>query len=164
MNKYFDYRNNIKSGDLLVWSHRGWKSLYDIKIQMIRLFTRSEYSHVGTAWVVGDRVFVIEAVEPRARIYPLSKLGSFYHIPLQAPWGKETEEKALSYVGSEYKQIDAIKAFFKPLKEGAVSECAALALTVASHDGINLGDRATPDSVVYHAQRLGHPTFYIENT
>lgn len=161
MNKYPEYRENIKSGDLLAWSHRGWKSFYDFKIQMVRLFTQSEYSHVGTAWVVGNRVFVIEAVEPRARIFPLSKLGNFYHTPLKAPWNLPTEEAALSYVGAEYRQLDAIKAFFKPLRKGKVSECAALAIEIASQDGINLGDRATPDAVVRQAQMLGHPTYFI---
>ena len=163
MNTYNEYRSKIKSGDLLAWSHRGWKSIHDIKIQLVRMFTQSEYSHVGVAWVVGERVFVIEAVEPCVRIFPLSKLGSFYHIPLNAPWSASTEEKALSYVGAEYKQLQAIKAFFKPLGKGNVSECAALVLTILEHDGIILENRATPDAVVYQAQLYGHPTFYVEN-
>ena len=163
MNTYKEYRGNIKSGDLLGWSHRGWKTFHDIKIQIVRMLTQSEYAHVGTAWVVGDRVFVIEAVKPRARIYPLSKLGSFYHIPLKAAWSPSTEELALSYVGSDYKQLEAIKAFFKPLTKGSVSECAALATTIAAHDGIDLGTRATPDSVILQAQMYGYPTHFIKN-
>lgn len=161
MNKYSEVRSTIKSGDLLAWSHRGWKSFHDIKIQLVRMFTQSEYSHVGVAWVVGERVFVIEAVEPCARIYPLSKLGDFYHIPLKAPWKADTEEKALSYIGSEYKQLQAIKAFFRPLGKGNVSECAALVLTILDHDGIDLGNFATPDAVVLQAQLYGNPTHYI---
>ncbi len=161
--EYTKCRPTIASGDLLAWSHRGWASFYDWKVQFIRFCMQSEYSHVGVAWCVGERVFVIEAVEPRARIYPLSKLGSFYHIPMFAPWKKETEEAALSFVGAEYKQLQAIKAFFTPLDRGNVSECAALAIEVLMHDGISLGTRATPDAVVREAQRLGNPTFFIED-
>lgn len=161
--KYADIRSTIRSGDLLAWSHRGWRTIHDIKIQIVRMATRSEYSHVGVAWVVGGRVFVIEAVEPLVRVYPLSKLGAFYHIPLGAPWAPPTEELALSHLGKEYSQLDAIRAFFKPLGRSVVSECAALVLNVLHADGVDLGDRATPDGVVYQAQLYGHPTYYIEN-
>lgn len=162
-NKYDEYKQNIKSGDLLCWSHRGWGSWYDFKIQMVRLFTRSEYSHVGVAWQVGGRWFVIEAVEPRVRIYPLSKLGSFYHIPMKLNWTEDVEEKALSYVGAEYFQLKAIKAFFKPWRKGDVSECAALALQIYADAGKDMGDRATPDAITLQAQLYGHPTHYIKN-
>jgi hypothetical protein len=161
MNNYKDIRPNIRSGDLLAFRHEGWKSWHDIKVQLVRMFTRSEYSHVAIAWVVGERVFAIEAVEPMARIYPLSKLGDFYWIPMNAPWKKETEEKALSYIGSDYKQLEAIKAFFKPFGKGQTSECAALAITILDHDGIDLGMWATPDAVVLQSQLYGKPTMYV---
>jgi hypothetical protein len=150
---YSEHRNNIKSGDVLAWSHRGWRSLYDIKIQIVRLATRSEYSHVGIAWVVGGRVFVIEAVEPRARIFPLSKLGNFYHVPMGANWDGRVEEAAISYVGAEYRQLHAIKAFFKPLR----------VVEVARQYGVLLGTRSTPDAVVLAAQELGNPLYYIKS-
>lgn len=35
--KYKEIRPLIKSGDILAWSHRGWKSWYDIKIQFVRM-------------------------------------------------------------------------------------------------------------------------------
>lgn len=163
MIQYSTYRNDIKSGDLLAWSHRRWGSLYDFKIQMVRMFTRSEYSHVGVAWVVAGRVFVIEAVEPKVRIYPLSKLGDFYHTRMNAPWRPETEEAAIGFVGHKYSQLHAVEAFFEPLADGDVSECAALVLQVYKQDGIDLGSRATPDAVVRAAQMRGNPTFYITN-
>jgi hypothetical protein len=56
--KYEAAREKVKSGDLLAWSHRGWRSWYDIQIQLVRFFTQSEYSHVGIAWVVGGRVHI----------------------------------------------------------------------------------------------------------
>ena len=100
--EYKDYRKNIKSGDLLAWTHRGWKSFYDIQIQAIRFFTQSEYSHVGIAWWSADRLFIIEALPPRVRIFPLSLAGDFYHIDINEPFEKEVEEFALNQVGEEY--------------------------------------------------------------
>ncbi len=163
MNTYTDYRKKIKSGDLLAWSHRGWRTWHDIKIQLMRMFTQSEYSHVGTAWVVAGRVLVIEAVEPKLRLYPLSRLGSFFHIPLKAEWSKATEEKALEHIGKDYKQLQAIRAYFEPLGKDNVSECAALAINIAAADNIDLGDRATPDAVVRQAQLYGHSLNYVVN-
>ncbi len=160
---YSDIRKEIRSGDLLAWSHEGWSSWHDIKVQGVRMATRSNYSHVALPWVVGDRVFVLEAVMPLVRIYPLSKLGNFYWLPMHAPWKKETEELALSHIGDEYSQWQAIKAFFRKLDKGATQECAAYVTTVLNSDGINLGDRATPDAVVLAAQKLGSPLNYIIN-
>lgn len=161
--RYIDARETIRSGDLLAWSHRGWGSWHDFKIQMVRMFTQSEYSHVGIAWVVAGRVWVIEAVEPCVRAYPLSKLGDFYLTPLPLDWTPAVEEGALAHIGAEYRQLDAIRAFFVELASGAVSECAALALVIAMSGGVYLGRRATPDAVVRHAQLLGNPTYLIEN-
>ena len=150
MPKYKEHRSKIKSGDLLAWSHEGWRTWRDWKIQMIRIFTRSEYSHVAVAWVVGGRVLVIEAVRPMARIYPLSKLGDFYHLPMNAPWKPETEEATLNFVGTEYSQLAALKAFFRGIGYGA-RECAQLVITVSKSDGIDLGERAVPDAVMLAA-------------
>ena len=161
--RYSEIRNTIKSGDLLAWSHRGWGSWHDFKIQMVRMFTRSEYSHVGIAWVQGGRVWVIEAVEPCARVYPLSKLGDFYLTQLPIEWTSAIEENALEHIGAEYRQLDAIRAFFVELSAGVVSECAALAMVIAMSAGVFLGRRATPDAVVRQAQLLGNPTYLIEN-
>lgn len=161
--KYSEVRNKIKSGDLLAFSHKSWKTWKDIKAQIVRMVTRSDYSHVGTAWVIGDRVFVIEAVIPQARIYPLSKRGDFYWLPMNAVWTDKVEETALSYVGDSYSQLAAIKAFFKNIGKHNTQECAALAITIADAAGIDLGDKQTPDAVVLRAQMNGSAITYIEN-
>lgn len=160
---YQDARPYIKSGDLLAWSHKTWLSWYDIKIQIVRFFTRSEFCHLGTAWVVGDRVFVIEAVIPLVRIYPLSKLGDFYWIPMSAGWSRETECLALSKVGHRYSTWDAIKAPFTKLKNDDVWECAELASRIALSDNINLGTTYVPTDVVEQALGLGKPLYLVKN-
>lgn len=159
---YSKARPMIRSGDILAWSHRGIKSWHDLKIWLVRMFTRSEYSHVGTAWVVGNRVFVIEAVMPKVRIYPLSKLGDFYWLQMGAYWRKATETLALSFVGDDYSQVQAmVSPFITPPKDDRW-ECAELVATVARQDSIDLGAAYTPSEVVLAAQKRGAPLTYVD--
>lgn len=163
MKQYSDIRNDIKSGDLLAWSHRGIKSWYDFKIWCVRLFTQSEYTHVGTAWVVAGRVLVIEAVMPLVRIYPLSSLGDFYWSPLAPKWSKETEEKALSFVGCKYSQLQAMEAPFYEPKSDELFQCAELFAAIARADGINLGTKYTPSSIVEQVLKVTSSIHFIYN-
>ena len=160
--KYQDIREHIKSGDVLAWSHRSWKTWKDIKIQLVRFFTQSEYAHVGTAWVVGERVFVIEAVVPLVRIYPLSKLGEFYWLPMDAPWREYTEVIALEKIGFPYSEVEAVKAFLSLPLDDSVWECAELTAESAKADGIDLGKKYTPTAIVQAALKLGKRLHFIE--
>jgi hypothetical protein len=162
--KYETYRESIKSGDILAFSHEGWKSWSDIKTQAVRIFTRSNYSHVGVAVVLAGRVMVLENVVPYARLYPLSQRGSFYHIGMKdVVWTGELEEKAFSYIGSKYSQWQAIKAFFVNLGRGNTSQCAALVSELMYAANIYMGDRQTPDAIVLQSLLLGYPLLYVEN-
>lgn len=161
--EYQEIRSKIKSGDVLAWSHRGWSSWHDIKVQIVRMFTRSEYSHVGVAWVIGERVFVIEAVMPLVRIYPLSKLGDFYHLGMEADWSHKAEEYALSHVGDEYSQLQAIKAYFTSLGKDNTSECAALVIAIMARCGIQLDCKAVPSDVILEIQKSGKHITYVHN-
>jgi hypothetical protein len=156
--QYCDARPLIKSGSLLAWSHRGWGSWYDIKIQFVRFFTQSEYCHVGVAWVVGERVLVIEAVMPKVRIYPLSSLGSFYWIPDFMRWDNSVETKALSYVGTDYSQTEAIAAFFEHSLHPDKMQCAKLVATLAGFERTN----RTPSEMVDHALSKDRVLYKVE--
>ena len=162
--RYQDARPLIRSGDVLAWSHRGIRSWHDLKIWFVRLFTRSEYSHVGLAWVTDGRVFVIEAVMPLVRVYPLSKLldhGCFW-IPSKAPWKATTEEYAMACVGDVYSQIQAMEAPFEMPPADKLWECAELAASILKMDGIDLGTVYTPSAVVQAALERGYPLQYLE--
>lgn len=161
--KYADARPLIKSGDLLAFSHGSWKSWREFKTMMVRVFTRSTYSHVGVAWVTANRVFVLEAVKPCTRIFPLSLSGNFYLLPLKAPWTPETEEFALRNIGVPYSEMKAILAFLQPLAKGDMSECAAYVREVLKVDGIDLGKLSRPDAVVSTAQELGSELIWVDN-
>ena len=146
-------RNLIRSGDLLAWSHTGWRTWRDIKIQFVRIFTRSEYSHVGTAWVMGGRVWVIEAVTPHPRLIPLSNALPFYWAPLGAPWMPETETRALAIIGVDrnvYSETEAVRGALGTLHPGEDNlwMCAELAWCIAMWDGIELGKNITPSGLM----------------
>ena len=70
---YTDIRDQIKTGDLIGFTHKGWLGWYNFKVQMVRMFTRSEYSHVAIAYVMNDRIFILEAVGAEVRLFPLSR-------------------------------------------------------------------------------------------
>ena len=160
---YLDARSQIKSGDLLAWSHRGWRTWYDWKIQLVRLATRSEYSHVGIAWVFGGRVFVVESVSPLARIVPLSNMLPCYWVPTGAQWGREAEEYALSLVGTaKYSQWEAVKALFGRNRADERWQCAELVLSVLARCRVFLNCRATPSEVVYAAVASGSAFRFLE--
>ena len=162
---YTEARPEIRSGDLLAWSHERWGSWYDFKVQMVRVFTRSVYCHVGIAWEIAGRVFVLEAVSAGVRIFPLSRLLPFYWIPLRANWESEVEAWALRQVGAPYSQWQAVLAGLGLLKPGedSIWQCAEYAAEVARRAGVELGAEATPNAVVLAAQRLpGTVMHYVE--
>lgn len=153
--KYAQAREQIQSGDLLAWSHRGWGSWYDIQIQMVRVFTQSEYSHVGVAWVTAGRVFALEAVQTGVRIFPLSRLLPFYWLPMGASWESEVECWALQQVGEPYSRWQAVLAGLGLLRAGEdnIWQCAEYAQEVARRQGTPLPSKATPADLVWAAMR-----------
>lgn len=153
---YADARNRIGSGDVLAWSHKGWSSFYDFQVQMVRLFTRSEYCHVGMAWVIGGRVFVLEAVSSGVRIMPLSRLLPCYWLRL-ARWSDTVEELALAKVGQPYSKWQALLAGFGMLKVGEDShwQCAEYVMSILRYGGLKLHCPATPSGVVDKLLEVG---------
>lgn len=113
--KYDDFRLHIRSGDVLAWSHReGWlNSWHSFKVNLVRLFQMSEYSHVGIAWNVAGRVFVLESVNPVVRIVPLSNLLPAYHLRGAGGMSDAQVRRALALVGKgKYSELEAIKGQF----------------------------------------------------
>mgnify|MGYP001586347789 CR=1 FL=1 len=150
MAKYAESRDSIRTGDLLAWSHRGIRSFYDFKVWLVRLFTQSEYTHVGIAWVVGGRVLILEAVGTGVRIFPLSLELPFYHIP----WRALTEDQlefALSKEGQKYSYVECAAAWFG--RNDATDnrwQCAEYVRAIH-----HLECRATPSAVVNHLLASG---------
>lgn len=126
--KYNDVRDYIKTGDLLAWSEGGtWNTWRNWQLNLVRMGTMSDYNHVGIAYVADGRVFVVEAVVPEVRIYPLSKLLPFRYIRTPFTFSEENTNILLSHVGKPYSKLEAIKAAFtKDTNNDKVVQCAKL--------------------------------------
>lgn len=131
-----------------------------------RRFTSYEYSHVGIAWVVSGRVFVLEAVTPMVRCVPLSNMLPCYHVSTNARWREEVEQVALSMVGNptiRYSQREALAAFLgKNKRDDDKIECAEYVQIVLSCAGLLLKGKATPTDVVQDCLLAGGQLTYLE--
>jgi hypothetical protein len=163
--QYHTARPRFRSGDIFAQSHGSWGSWNDFKVMCVRVFTLSTYSHVGVIHVdpIDGHVYAIEAVRPKARRVRLSTIGPFYHLPMfRARWSEDTSFYVHQIIGAPYSQWDAIRAFFKPLPAGTVSECAALTREVLMRCGVDLGPMSRPDSVVQRALELRASITFIK--
>jgi hypothetical protein len=164
--QYSNIRSTIKSGDVIAWSEGGWSNWHDIQVSIVRMFTESEYSHIGVAYVVAGRVFVVEAVVPLIRIFPLSKLTPFFYF--KAPdtwWSDKMEEELVSKVGLPYSKLEAIKAFMGMNTDGTENwECAKLVnKTLMTADaGFDAVKDVPTDIVKYIMDKYNIPAVYVE--
>lgn len=148
---YNQIRAAIKTGDLIAWSEGGsWTSWRNIQLNLIRMGTMSDWNHVGIAYVADGRVFVVEAVIPEVRIYPLSKLLPFTFIHTPFMFDDIATDRMLKWVGTKYSKWEAIKApFTRQTNNDKAMQCAKLCNDVYSYfnsDYSNLHD--TPAAVV----------------
>lgn len=163
---YADIRDSIRSGDLIALTHEAWNSLYNLQVQVVRITTESEYCHVCVAWVFAGRVFVIESVSPKIRIFPLSNLQDhgFYWIPTDVPMSDAELEFGMSRVGlGEYSKVQAIEGQLNMLTigEDELWMCAELTIAMRRLSGLDLGPKATPAAVVKKAQERGYATRFV---
>lgn len=162
---YSKARETIKTGDLLAWSHGSLKSWHDFQIMLVRMFTRSEFSHVGLAWVANGRVFIIEAVGTGVRIFPLSRDVPFYLCRKPTYLDQRSVDFLFERIGAPYSKLQAVLAGLGMLRKGAddVWQCAELVLRALSLDVDSLGDvNATPTAVVKQAMRQWGALEFIE--
>ena len=120
---YASVRPDIKTGDILAWSHGSWQSFYMAQLNLVRIFTRSEFNHVGVAWVKDDRVLLVEAMVPRIVAHPLSTYLPCYHIPMTI--GHISDERMLEKLGGKYSKWEAIRGFLNKemLEENKKWQC-----------------------------------------
>jgi len=147
---YAQARDTIRTGDVLAWTRRGIRSWYDFKVWLVRLFTQSEYTHVGVAWSVAGRVFILEAVGSGVRIFPLSLETPFFHLPWR-DLSDEQLEFALSKAGQQYSYAECVAAYFD--KNDATDkrwQCAEYVRAIHK-----LECRATPSDVVNYLLSSG---------
>jgi hypothetical protein len=163
---YSNIRSTIKTGDLIAFSGGNFSTVYELKVSLVRAFTRSEFSHIGVAWVTEGRVFLLDAVIPKIRIFPLSLDLPGYLIRMPNQLSKDATEYALSLIGQPYSNLEAIKAFLNNVKNGenGVWECAEYVANVWGKDIPEFNNiQATPTTVVqYCLQKLDCKLEYID--
>lgn len=148
--QYDEYIKTIKSGDLLAWSTNSKSSfLGKIITWVVRIFTVSEYCHVGIAYVKEDGLHVIEANPRYIRVTKLEDDEEFFHIPMDVAWTPPREAFMLSKVGLPYSYLDAVHAYFGQVSENDDTwQCAELADAFYHFCGMSFGDDQTPAGLV----------------
>jgi len=145
-------RSDIASGDLLVWKKSKFSKTSNFYLNLIRFFTRSEYAHVGVAWRIDGRLFVVEASQPVVRIVPVKEADEFYHISMDIAWTEFSENWLLDKVGLKYSILDAVRAYLgKTIEDDRRYQCAELANEFYKLHGINLSYAFTPSLLVSEA-------------
>lgn len=149
--KYKDRRDKIRSGDLLIWSNGQPEPITNFITTIIRLFTSSEYSHVGVAWKIKGRLFVVEATVPVVRIVPVSDKEEFYRVPVGLEWSDDRVRDLIEHVGKSYSIADALRAWkgITNDKDNGKWQCGELVHNFYLKAGVDLGDAFTPSRVVY---------------
>jgi uncharacterized protein YycO len=163
--KYDNYRDEIRTGDLLAFRGGSWKTWYGIKVNLVRMFTRSEYSHVAIAWVVGGRVLMFESVTGGVRIVPLSSDLPVYWIKRPMSMKESTIDFLLSTLKEPYSSWQGILAVTGLLKVGKdrVWQCAELVITAYTKDDEDFSIKAIPTAIVLKASKMwDSPLYYLE--
>lgn len=160
---YEEHRDQIYSGDLLAYSTNKKNVITRVITNIIRLFTKSEFSHIGIALKLNNRLYVVEATKPTVRLVPVSEKTEFYHIPMFIDWKKEYETFLMDKIGCEYSVIDGIRAFFGiPTKRDDKWQCAELANAFFKYIGLDFGNNYTPSKLVKAVmKKTGNPLMYV---
>lgn len=166
--QYVDVRPVMRTGQVVGFPHEETESWHDKKIQIVKHVTQSPLAHVGIVWVVennyGRKVFVIEAVIPEVRIFPLSKLGDFYWFPLEKELSETTELVAMNLVGMSYSEFEAGLGYIGRNNENNdVTQCAELVKVILRSNEIVLPGNATPAQVADNLMDLGIPQVKVCN-
>jgi hypothetical protein len=145
---YSDIRSQIQSGDVIAWC-RNHKPAGKI----ISIATNSPYTHVGTAWVVGERVLVFEAVVPLVRIFPLSKLLPFEIVHMGRDLSDYALTFAMSKVGEKYSLLECARGYLNRIIDDDRWQCAEYTKSIQIANGWNFICPETPVAVMNEAKR-----------
>jgi len=145
--EYPDARLEIQSGDLLAWSGHSFFS------KVIKIFTQSSVTHVGIAYRLGNRLFIIEAMEGKGiRLFPLSRRTPFLWIKpsnRDRIWNHIVENAAIERIGDKYSFKECIRAVLnKKLKKDNYWQCAEFASYILSLIGYPTNGYTTPHTLV----------------
>jgi len=127
---------------------------------LVRLFTLSRYVHVGIAYRMDGRLWLLEAVTPLVRMVPLSHFADegFDVLSMRKGMAQAEREAAIGQVGRvRYSKWQAVLGFLRRLKLGrdALTQCCEYVIVHRALSGVDLGPAAVPADVVDRALALG---------
>lgn len=162
---YNDFRPAIKTGDLLAFSHVSWETWRDWLNHAVRFYTESEFSHVGMAYVINDRVFVLEAVAEGVRMFPLSTSLPFYHVSNPKPLTETAANYAFNKLGVKYENRFKmlLNVFFNmELNKNGRLQCSEYFNLILRANDQFLTVIDTPAAIVGSAMKRWGPLTYVE--
>ncbi len=142
----------LKSGDILVWndSFKG-QSRYGA---LIRLFTASDFTHVGVAIKNDDGLFSAEANVPVIRTTKVDLSDRLFYIPTPIIHDNIGQSFIDDTQGLRYSYLDAIRSLFGIIDERNDKwQCAEYVLDYLKCYGHDLGRVYTPSRLVRAAMR-----------
>lgn len=149
---YEQIRPKIRTGDALFFSGGNWSSWYGIQIMLVRMFKPSKWSHIGTAYVDHNRVFILEAVGIGVRQYPLSKEIPFGWV--RRPANLKISDKALDWafdkIGTRYPpkwKMALNKAFGFHIGLDNCMDCSDYFTGILAEDGVQFNCACDPTTL-----------------
>lgn len=110
--QYKECMRCVKTGDILAFTGPKVGSRTHFFAYLVRLFTMSEYSHVGIAYKMENRLYLLEAQVPEVRITPMGDRGNYYLIPMNVKVPQTVVDSLLREVGEEYSIMEALRSYF----------------------------------------------------
>jgi len=154
-NSYTALRQEIRSGDLIAFRGNSWVS------QLIRHVTGGRHTHVGVAFWMRGRLFLLEAREGAGvQLRACSNVLPFDWIKTDISWTEKAETFAFRELGKSYSYLDAVRAGFGSRLKGSGYICSEYAAEVQLRcggvDPLSI-PKAAPASLVDYWLNLGRP-------
>lgn len=152
--------DNIKSGDLLVWTGDDVQGKSNFYLKLVRLATISDYGHVSIAWRKDDQLYHVEATQPRIWCTRIDPVEPFYSIPMNLD---VPDDKMHGFfhdkLGLDYSFIDAICGYLGiTLRDENRWQCVELAVHFYRYLGLDFGNKYVPNKFIKNVMsKTGHP-------
>lgn len=124
----------IKNGDLLAWKNDG-----SMLGNLVSYVTRGVYTHVGIAWTLHNRAYVIDAYH-RGGVR-LRYLGDNLPVDIihtEIKWTKQLEDDALSKLGRSYHYLGAAMLGFDITPAYDSEVCSLYAASILRKGGLEI--------------------------
>lgn len=110
---YSKIRDEIQTGDLLVWDKTKIDSFTDFLLFLYQKIFRKKYIHVAVALRLGDRLFIAEATPPAVRLFPISMCDDFILIQTSIFQRSYHTDILLKHIGKKYSLFDFFRNLLK---------------------------------------------------